>query len=30
MLVVHTNVKINPEYVLNEFVLKPRRVDLLL
>jgi hypothetical protein len=30
MLAVDKNVKINPREVINELVLKPRRVDLLL
>jgi hypothetical protein len=30
MLAVHKNVKTDPEEVLNEFLLKPRIVDLLL
>ena len=30
MLAVHRNVKVDPEEVLNELALRPRRVDLLL
>lgn len=30
MLAVHKNVKIDPEDVINELALKPRRVELLL
>ncbi|KAF0755846.1 52 kDa repressor of the inhibitor of the protein kinase-like [Aphis craccivora] len=30
MLFVHRNVNVNPEEVLNELTLRPRRVDLLL
>jgi len=30
MLAVHKNIKINPEEILNELALKPRRLGLLL